>query len=122
MTPDFNIDEFKCNCGCPNNLIKPTLLEDLQIVRNELNEVITITSGYRCPIYNEKVGGSENSSHIFGLAADLKIYSSAYAYRLMRALFTVGSFTRIGYGKLNKTVVLHVDRDPDKVPKVLWGY
>lgn len=32
---------------------------------------MTITSGYRCPRLNEKVGGVKNSQHMTGEAADL---------------------------------------------------
>lgn len=33
--------------------------------------VIRITSGYRCPEVNEKIGGARRSQHMFGEAADI---------------------------------------------------
>ena len=33
---------------------------------------MTITSAYRCPPHNEKVGGAKNSQHKLGSAADLQ--------------------------------------------------
>ena len=33
---------------------------------------VIITSGYRCPELNFKVGGAENSDHIYGQAADFR--------------------------------------------------
>ena len=35
--------------------------------------VIRVTSGYRCPLLNEAVGGVDNSQHLLGEAADLHI-------------------------------------------------
>lgn len=35
---------------------------------------ITITSGYRCPLLNSKVGGSSTSQHVKGEAIDLEAY------------------------------------------------
>lgn len=32
---------------------------------------IKVTSGYRCPVLNSKVGGKKNSAHTTGYAADL---------------------------------------------------
>ena len=122
MTPNFTLDEFKCNCGCPENLTKLPLLETLQILRNELNEGIEITSGYRCAQYNKKVGGSSGSSHVVGLAADILVPHSTYAYRIIGAIYKTNVFNRIGFGKLNNSIVLHVDIATAKVPEVFWGY
>lgn len=44
------------------------LLEPLRIY---YGKPICITSGYRCPKLNEAVGGAANSSHKYGLAADI---------------------------------------------------
>ena len=42
----------------------------LQPIRNQFNFPIRITSGYRCPKLNRLVGGSPNSQHCVGEAAD----------------------------------------------------
>jgi hypothetical protein len=48
-----------------------TLAEGLERIRIVLgSRPIHITSGYRCEALNEKVGGSQRSAHIDGLAAD----------------------------------------------------
>lgn len=42
-------------------------------VENNLgNGIIRVTSGYRCPELNKAVGGSKNSVHMLGYAADIK--------------------------------------------------
>ena len=44
----------------------------LDPVRKQLGTPITVTSGFRCPALNKRVGGVSNSQHLSGLAADLK--------------------------------------------------
>lgn len=44
----------------------------LDPVRKQLGTPITVTSGYRCPALNRRVGGVSNSQHLYGLAADVK--------------------------------------------------
>lgn len=52
-----------------NNLRKVALL--LQAIRNKVGQPIVITSGYRCDKLNQAVGGSRNSDHMRGSAADI---------------------------------------------------
>lgn len=44
----------------------------LDPVRKQLGTPISVTSGFRCPALNKRVGGVSNSQHLSGLAADLK--------------------------------------------------
>ena len=71
--PSFKKSEFKCPCGKCNGYgegIASTLVKTLQDLRNKYGKGITITSGYRCSTHNKKVGGTTNSKHTQGLAAD----------------------------------------------------
>lgn len=43
----------------------------LDPIRSAWQDVIHVTSGYRCPTLNRLVGGSETSHHQLGLAADI---------------------------------------------------
>ncbi|WP_100628682.1 D-Ala-D-Ala carboxypeptidase family metallohydrolase [Algoriphagus formosus] len=78
LTTNFNLSEFQCRSGAPmpdqvlNHL--HSLAMALQIIRNELKAPITITSGYRSPEHNSRIGGAQNSMHIQGKAADFKVY------------------------------------------------
>ena len=121
-TPNFTLSEFACSCGCSENRTKLGLLSALQEVRDLFGRGIKIASGYRCEFHNKGVGGSPKSSHILGLAADIAIPDSSYAFHLMKAIFESHRFQRVGYGKMSGTLVLHVDIDLDKSQKVLWGY
>lgn len=48
------------------------VLERLDLVRAHIDKPIYINSGYRCEELNKEVGGSENSYHMKGLAADFR--------------------------------------------------
>jgi hypothetical protein len=54
-------------------MLHPKLLAKLVELRNILERPVYITSGYRCPRYNQKIGGVVNSYHCIGLAADIKV-------------------------------------------------
>ena len=45
----------------------------LQPIRDLIKKPMIITSGYRCKLLNEKVGGKDNSQHMKGQAVDFKI-------------------------------------------------
>jgi len=77
LTKNFHADEFKCKDGSgvpialKANLIK--LAVNLQVLRDYLGKSITITSGYRSPAHNKKIGGAKFSQHINATAADIKV-------------------------------------------------
>lgn len=77
LTENFHLKEFQSKDGSdfPPQVISniESLAKALQIIRNTLKAKITITSGYRSPEHNRKVGGAQNSTHVRGLAADFKV-------------------------------------------------
>lgn len=74
LSEHFNRSEFKCNCGlCDYDTVDSELIEVLEDVREHFNAPVTITSGNRCPDYNAHVGGSKNSWHVRGRAADIQV-------------------------------------------------
>lgn len=48
------------------------VLKRLDLVRAHIDKPIHINSGYRCKKLNKEVGGTENSYHMKGLAADFR--------------------------------------------------
>lgn len=49
------------------------LFNSFDAIREEWGKPIPISSGYRCSQYNEKIGGSRLSAHVFGLALDCDV-------------------------------------------------
>lgn len=56
-------------------LVEAHVVELVDILLDPLREAwggpLVVTSGYRCPVLNKAVGGSETSAHTAGWAADL---------------------------------------------------
>ena len=83
LTKNFNLSEFTYSITADVNKINNTPDEDvinnlrelcinvLQPLRDYFNCPIKITSGYRCPALNRKVGGNVGSQHIKGYACDI---------------------------------------------------
>jgi uncharacterized protein YcbK (DUF882 family) len=75
LTKSFQLSEFACNDGTqvPESLIPNvrSLAKNLQVLRDEIGETLTINSGYRSPSWNKKVGGAKNSMHLQAMASDL---------------------------------------------------
>ena len=84
LTKNFNLSEFICHCGCGSDYINRDLVDLLQQVRDHMpmQNTMTVTSGVRCEKHNSQIGGSLTSSHIDGVAVDLKCESGAYRQQL----------------------------------------
>ena len=74
LSDHFASTEFDCKChdpGCVKTPISLLTVQLLEQIRLETGSPIHITSGYRCVIYNKKIGGVINSQHLLGKAADI---------------------------------------------------
>lgn len=72
LTKNFSLYEFECPCGCTAQMIDRELVEKMQALRDKLGKKVKVTSGYRCVKHNasKDVGGSKQSRHLYGIAAD----------------------------------------------------
>ena len=74
LSRNFRLGEFRCKCGkCPSMLVDTALVDILQQIRDHFGVSVDINSGYRCKTHNAKVGGDPNSSHMQGMAADIRV-------------------------------------------------
>lgn len=76
ITPHFSWSELDKLGAASDPVIRQNIRKTanfLEIIRSALGDVpLVVNSGYRPEWYNRKVGGSETSSHLTGLAADVK--------------------------------------------------
>lgn len=122
----FKLEEFDSS-DFPGSGINmhPEFLERIDEVRHFYGKPIVITSAYRTIYKNQEVGGKLRSSHLDGLAVDVKCTNSRERFELLDAFLEVG-FTRFGIGNL----FLHADLSDQiegqysgiKTPNVIWTY
>ena len=72
LSQHFSRKEFSCR-HCGKLTIDNRLIDKLEQLREKIGKPIKVTSGYRCPVHNKKVGGVKNSRHTKGQAADIKV-------------------------------------------------
>lgn len=77
ISPHFDRDEFACKCKCGFDTVDALLLEALDAIRTHFNQPVTVTSACRCNTHNKKVGGSTNSQHKKGRAADIQVRNTS---------------------------------------------
>jgi uncharacterized protein YcbK (DUF882 family) len=88
--------------------------ETLEQSRQATNLTYEIASGCRCNQHNNDVGGSLNSAHLRGKAADIKCIASFMRYRMVSDL--IKRFRRIEV----RDSWIHVDIDSTLPQDVLF--
>lgn len=117
LSKNFSSKEFE-NSTDKEFFLDPELINKLELVREEFGQSITVTSGYRSPAHNTKIGGSKSSQHCLGKAADIR--PSASSKEELDKLYSICEkhFEAVGDGR-NKGFV-HVDTRTGK--KRRWDY
>jgi len=110
LSKNFSRSEFACpHCGEVE--IDPLLVATLQRIRDKAGPVV-VTSGYRCPVHNEAVGGVNNSQHIYGRAADIYVPSMSQAalLALVREMtMNEDIYAGYAYAIKNSKRAIHID-------------
>jgi len=73
IAENFYLREFECRDGSHQVMLHSELLRRLQQLRTLLDRPVIITSGYRNPEHNRRVGGAPHSYHLRGMAADITV-------------------------------------------------
>lgn len=112
----FSIAEQTCHCGCGLNKVTehPSFLQKLNTMRELCGFPLVATCMTRCKKHNREVGGTDQSAHIEGLAADLKCRDMHTRYIMLRSALAAG-FTRIEMSAVH----MHVDDDTSKRPELV---
>jgi zinc D-Ala-D-Ala carboxypeptidase len=106
----FNYSEFDSpDDPGSGNYMDEEFLDMLDEARSVAGIPFVITSGLRTEAWNHRVGGTPNSSHMKGCAADIACSTSRDRFLIVTALLEVG-FDRIGI----YDTYIHVDNDWEK--------
>ena len=103
LSTNFKVGEFACKDGSDAVLVAPRLVMVLQSIRSHFGAAVTISSAYRTPQYNTKVGGVAHSQHCYGTAADIVVKGrtpaqvAAYAREIMPDWGGVGIYAKQGF-------------------------
>lgn len=97
--------------------LKFELVTMLDAAREIAGVPFKITSGYRTPEHNKKVGGVKDSAHLTREAVDIACTSDQNRHKIINALIKVG-FNRIGIAN----TFIHCDISKDKSNNVIWIY
>lgn len=123
LTKNFNKKEFDSKDGSPMppevllNIQK--LAIQLQALRDVLSAPIRINSGYRSPEHNKAIGGSKNSQHVLGKAADIRVNGKTpkQMYDVIEGMIASGDMLQGGLGLYDTFV--HYDI---RKTKSRWDY
>ncbi len=109
LSRNFSRSEFACKDRCGRDYPTEALIALLQRARDDVGKPLKVVSGIRCRPHNQMVGGSRQSQHIHGRAADVV---AGYATVSMWA-----SYGAVGIG-VRRGHVVHVDVRPGRAPFV----
>ncbi len=100
----FSMKEFDCADGTPYPAVwvhrLSELCSNLDVIREWFNKPIRITSGYRTPAHNRRVGGVKDSYHTQGMAADFVVVDEdpREVAAIMRRLIAIRAIDEGGIG------------------------
>lgn len=106
VSTNFKVKEFKSRT-CPVVFIDGELIRVLQGLRTVLGCPINVNSGYRTEAHNKAVGGSTNSAHLLGKAADISCVNIPAKKVAEIAYRTYGK--QIAIGLHEKENYVHID-------------
>lgn len=92
------------------------LMARLDVARDLCGFPIVITSGARTPEQNAAAGGVQDSSHLKGLAVDLRAPTGQNEREKMIWALGRAGFRRVGIYDRH----IHCDVDPNKAQDVVW--
>lgn len=115
LSSSFHVKEFACKDGSDTIKIDTKLVDYLQRIRNWAGAPLIITSGYRTPSYNAKIGGASQSKHIQGMAADI------YVIDRQKGIYDIAKYAEaigmLGIERNEDSNYVHVDT---RTKKYFW--
>ena len=93
VTDHFTLGEFQCHNGADTVKYDKQIVTALEAARLFFNVPITVSSAYRTPDYNGKVGGAPGSYHTKGRAVD---HYCKLSYSMLAKFYEVYGLKGIG--------------------------
>ena len=112
LSDNFCVQEFACKDGSDTIIIDTALVDFLQRIRNWAGAPVEISSGYRTPAHNAKIGGSRTSYHTKGRAAD--IYVKDRKKSIQEIACYAQNIGVTGIEKNEDSNYVHIDTRPNK--------
>lgn len=114
-------EDFRCKCGCgkimPDDIRQ--IIPDFETIQKILFGIydlvagtweISLTSGYRCPVRNQAIGGKPYSPHLWAVAIDFKPKKPEVRQNIIEYLRKFNDIIRIGHLEYEKTTGhIHID-------------
>lgn len=114
----FKDEEFKLAMpACSLSQMDESFMHRLDEAREYAGIPFIINSAFRSVDYEKSKGRPGTSQHTKGLAVDLRCYSNAQRYAIVKSLIMAG-FTRIGIG----SNFIHVDSGYPGSEPIIWTY
>ncbi len=108
LSPNFTRKEFECP-HCQQLTIDMRLVSALEELRALVKKPLVVTSAYRCPEHNARVGGAQASEHVRGLAADVLVPKGLTLADFYQKVDTIALFKNGGVGVYPEEGFLHLD-------------
>ena len=116
----FKFREFECKCGCGSNDIDASFIDKLDQLRHDLGFPFIITSGYRCPHYNNHISSTGlTGPHTTGRAVDIRA-DGVHALEILAMGYRAG-FKGFGVKQKGSGRFIHLDDTPRLFPTI-WSY
>lgn len=117
----FKIEEFDCKC-CGKNEMQDNFIDKLDALREFCQFPLIVSSGYRCPTYNDRISTTGlHGPHTTGRAVDFAIAGSK-AHRLLMQAFRLNGFSGIGINQKGLGRFIHLDDLQNGQRPWIWTY
>lgn len=113
IAPYFKPTEFVCDGKPALENMSAAFLQKLVRLRGLCGFSFVLTSTYRSPSKNKRVGGAQNSMHLQGRAVDIMCISGAARWEIIRHATEMG----LSVGVMERAI--HVD---DRESPVIFHY
>jgi uncharacterized protein YcbK (DUF882 family) len=127
ITEHFNEDELRCQCGCGRMEFSDAAVQKLEDLRMALDAPIGINSGYRCPLYNERISktglnGPHTVTEDDNITVDIGV-SGVEAHNLLHAIDFV-DFSGVGIKQTgpHSGRFIHLDCLTSEPRPWVWSY